>query len=67
MQGIGMKQSAPAMKCCGGHGAGGVSRRTRRAKLTVPASFSQGMADYRAGRVVDMETALYEKPSRRAP
>ena len=66
MQGINMKQSAPTVKCCGGHGVGGISRRTRRAKLTTPPSFSQGMEDYRAGRVVDMETALYEKPPRRA-
>ena len=66
MQGSGMKQSAQVVKCCGGTGVGGNSRRTRRVKPIVPASFRQGMADYRAGRVVDMETALYEKPSRRA-
>jgi len=28
----------------------------------VPESFRQGMADIEAGRVVDMETALREKP-----
>ena len=62
-----MKSSAPAMKCCGGPGVGGgLARRARRPKLVTPASFVQGMEDYRAGRVVDMETALYEKPSRRA-
>jgi predicted transcriptional regulator len=28
----------------------------------VPESFRQGMKDIEEGRVVDMETALYEKP-----
>jgi hypothetical protein len=28
----------------------------------VPESFKQGMADIAAGRVVDMETALFETP-----
>ncbi len=28
----------------------------------VPESFRQGMADIEAGRVVDMETALTQKP-----
>jgi predicted transcriptional regulator len=28
----------------------------------VPESFKQGMADIEAGRVVDMETALTQKP-----
>jgi predicted transcriptional regulator len=28
----------------------------------IPASFLQGMADFEAGRVVDMETALTQKP-----
>ena len=28
----------------------------------VPESFKQGMADIAAGRVVDMETALFEAP-----
>jgi hypothetical protein len=28
----------------------------------IPESFRQGMKDIEEGRVVDMETALYEKP-----